>query len=130
MTTTNDGLVKLDCIGRVRFSREQRESMLDAYEASGLSGPQFCAQHGVKYQTFATWLQRRKRGDGRYPALLPAGAAPVPLFLPTEVDHPASPAASGTPVEVVFPGGASILIRDDGQLALAAKLIRELSRPC
>jgi hypothetical protein len=41
MTTTNETLVRLDCIGRIRFSRAQREGLLNAYESSGLSGPQF-----------------------------------------------------------------------------------------
>jgi hypothetical protein len=88
MTTTNDGLVKFDCIGRIRFSRDQRETLMDAYEASGLSGPQFCALHGVKYQTFATWLQKRKRGNGRYPVPMASrGAGAEPLFLLAAVDE-------------------------------------------
>jgi len=37
--------------------REQRERILDEYERSGLSGAKFAAVYGVKYQTFATWLQ-------------------------------------------------------------------------
>jgi hypothetical protein len=38
--------------------------LLDAYEASRLSGPQFAAQHGVKYQTFPKSLQGPKRQHG------------------------------------------------------------------
>ena len=52
-------LLKTDVLGRVKHSREQRERILDEYERSGVSGPKFAALAGVKYQTFATWLQRR-----------------------------------------------------------------------
>jgi len=54
MTTMTDAgnLIKVDCLGRVRASAAQRDALLDVFAASGLSGPQFAAQHGVKYQTF------------------------------------------------------------------------------
>ncbi len=57
----NESLIRQDRLGRMRFTREQRESLLDAYEASGLTGPQFAALHGVAYQTFATWAQKRRK---------------------------------------------------------------------
>ena len=125
MTTTNEGLIKLDCIGRTRLSREQRESLLDGYEASGLSGPQFCAQHGVKYQTFATWLQKRKRGDGRYPV---PSAAPEskPLFLLAGVEESGDP-SSASMLEIRLPGGACLFIRHAGEATLAAELLKRMA---
>lgn len=54
-------LIKTDTLGRARRTREHRERILDEYERSGLSGAEFAALCGVKYQTFATWLQRRKQ---------------------------------------------------------------------
>lgn len=104
MTTTNE-LVRSDCLGRIRVSVSQREAILDACETSGMSGPQFAAHHGVKYQTFATWLQKRRRADGGYPAL------PAPDNFPTlilaEVEAPVSerPLAA-TPLEIRLPGEA------------------------
>ncbi len=58
--------VKTDTLGRIRTTREQREALLDAFEAGGLSGPEFTRIHGINYQTFATWRQkrRRERGEG------------------------------------------------------------------
>jgi hypothetical protein len=128
MTTTNETLVRLDCIGRIRFSRSQREGLLDAYESSGLSGPQFAAQHGVKYQTFATWLQSRKRARGQYPALAPsAGQAGSAIFAEVERSLP----ETVTVLEIGLPGGSCLTIRHSSQIALAARLIRELaSEPC
>ncbi|MGB0993821.1 MAG: IS66 family insertion sequence element accessory protein TnpA, partial [Akkermansiaceae bacterium] len=69
MTSTKSeptGLVKTDCIGRVRVSKEHREQLLDSFEKSPLSGTKFAALHGVNYQTFATWVQKRKRERGEY----------------------------------------------------------------
>ena len=58
MTAMNESLIRQDRLGRMRFTREQREDLLDACEASGLTGPQFAALHGVAYQAFATfWLK-------------------------------------------------------------------------
>lgn len=64
-------LLKTDVLGRMHHTREQRERILDEYERSGLSGPKFTALCGVKYQTFATWLQRRKRQRHAYPKAKP-----------------------------------------------------------
>jgi hypothetical protein len=60
MTETHAIILKSDRRGRLRFTPEQRLALLDAYDASGLSGPKFAQLHGVNYQTFAGWFQRRK----------------------------------------------------------------------
>ena len=57
-------LLRTDVLGRVKWTREQREAILDEYEASGLSGPKFARARGINYQTFATWRQRRQRDRG------------------------------------------------------------------
>ena len=54
-------LLKTDALGRVRTTREQREAILDAFETGALSGPEFAQVHGINYQTFATWRQKRRR---------------------------------------------------------------------
>ncbi|MBB5354000.1 hypothetical protein HNR46_004272, partial [Haloferula luteola] len=53
----------------------QKSNLLEAYDASGLSGPKFAALHGVKYQTLTPWIQKRKR-TGFSPGLpAPAGGS-------------------------------------------------------
>ena len=47
--------------GRVLTTQEQRRALLQAFENSGLSGPQFARVAGINYQTFATWRQQHKR---------------------------------------------------------------------
>ena len=54
-------ILKTDGLGRVRTPLAQREALLDAFERSGLSGMKFAALHGVKYPSFANWVQQRKR---------------------------------------------------------------------
>ena len=52
MNATHDSLVKFDRRGRLRYAPEQKAALVEAYAASGLSGPKFAALHGVNYQTF------------------------------------------------------------------------------
>ena len=67
----NEGprILKQDVLGRVTTPAEQREALLDAFEASGMSGMAFAEQAGLKYQTFATWVQKRRRVRGDYERL-------------------------------------------------------------
>ena len=132
MTATNDTIMKADRRGRLRYGPEQRETLVAAYEASGLSGPRFAALHGVNYQTLAGWLQKR-RGATRTPRLPAPGEATgaMPLFIKAEWDG-GGLAGQGGALELVLPGGARLLVRAAGQVALAAALVRELNamRPC
>ena len=97
--------------------------MLEAFARSGLSGAKFAELHGVKYQTLTGWVQRRRR------AAMPR-ALPVPGALAlVEVATPVA-AAVGGGLTVRLPGGAEVHLTDDAGVALAAALIRELSRPC
>lgn len=134
MTTTKDDggkLIRVDAIGRMRTAAPQREALLDAYESSGLSGPEFAARHGVKYQTFATWLQKRKRRTGGYPAMAaPDGGGVFPLLLAEVECSEGAPAATTPLLEVRLPGEASIAIHGAAQLGLAVELLRLLARPC
>ena len=122
MTVTHESLIKVDRRGRLRYTAEQRASLLDAYDASGLSGPKFAALHGIKYQTFAAW--RNKRGGPGVSLKLPAPGSST--FI--EVEVPA--ACSGKGVAVLLPGGAKLHIANAASVPLAAALIRELSGPC
>jgi hypothetical protein len=61
-----DEFLKTDVLGRVRVRPEQREKMLDAFEASAMTGQAFAIHHGIKVQTFASWIQKRRRKRGDY----------------------------------------------------------------
>jgi transposase len=40
---------------------EQREAVLDEFERSGLPASKFAAHIGVKYPTFASWVQKHRK---------------------------------------------------------------------
>jgi len=64
MTSTTDTtleILKQDRKGRVRTPRAKQEVILDEYERGGMSGPEFAQYLGIKYQTFATWVQKRRK---------------------------------------------------------------------
>jgi len=125
----NDGMIKSDVRGRLHYSREQKSALVQAFKTSGLSGPRFAALHGVKYQTLASWIQRRKRV-----AAVVSPGLPCPAFLslvPAELEA-AAVAGAGRAMEVLLPGGAKLVITAPGQVQLAVALIRALEnpRPC
>lgn len=114
-------LLKTDARGRVRSTRQQRDAVLDAYEASGLSGPEFSRTHGLKYQTFATWRQRRRE------QLEDGGSKPAPaqqsitLVEATPAERPADT------LRIDLPGGARMQINSGHQTRIAAQLLAELA---
>jgi transposase len=110
-------------------TREQRELILDEYERSGLSGKKFAALCGVKYQTFATWSQRRKRLRNGYPRRkAQRKAVPQVQWLEASV-HPATPSAVAG-LLLQLPGGVRAQISNQHHIALAAALVRALEKPC
>ena len=122
-------LIKTDVLGRMHHTREQRERILDEYERSGLSGPKFAALCGVKYQTFATWLQRRKRLRNGYPRRKPQHkAVPRVQWLEASVQPVAPSTAAGLLLQL--PGGVRAQISNPHHIALAAALVRALEKPC
>lgn len=52
-------IIRTGTDGRLCSSPQQREVMLDAFEASGQSALAFSKEHGIKYQTFILWLRKR-----------------------------------------------------------------------
>jgi len=128
MTQADEVVIKADVLGRVRTSRERREQLLDEFERSGLTGQKFAAVVGIKYQTFATWAQKRRRQRGAYPAV----KTPKPLRWLEAVVEQAQEAGGKNPRALVLelPGGAKVQIADARQAGLAAVLLRALQSPC
>jgi len=114
-------LLKTDTRGRVRSTQQQRDAVLDAYEASGLSGPEFSRVHGINYQTFATWRQKRREQREGKGAKSPASQQSITLVEAT----PAKQTAHYLRIEL--PGGARVEINNDHQTRLAAQLLAELA---
>jgi hypothetical protein len=133
MTTTSEGVepavIKTDGLGRMKTPATRRESLLDEFESSGLSGAKFAALVGIKYQTFATWVQRRRRQRGA--AKAPVSPGDSARWLEAVVEQAQSSGGPGqSAVLVQLPGGARVELADLKQVRLVAALLRTLEKPC
>ena len=114
-------IIKSDCAGRTRYTRQFKQEVLAAFETSSLSAPQFAAQCGIKYPTFASWLAAAKRLN--CDTELPDNR---PTFLLAEFATPAEVQHCGL-LEVRLPGGAVARITSRDQLPLVVELLRQLT---
>ena len=78
-------VIKTNSKGRVRMPADQREKLLEELERSGISGRQFAAVVGVKYQTLAGWG----------PEATPGRSGESPLCRAAGVRHPLARSGSG-----------------------------------
>jgi transposase-like protein len=124
MTEVVDDGRRPDRLGRMRTPRSRREELLAEYERSGLSQAAFARRAGVRYPTFAHWVQeRRSERGGESAPITPAAAPPrfVELRLPREPSLSPSPAVAD--LSVTLPDG--MVVRGAEPAALAA-LVRAL----
>ena len=98
---------------RSRTTATRRTQLLAAFERSGLSAAAFARQHDLHYTTFCGWRQRQGQ------------AAPSPGFVQVELPPPSAPA------ELVLELGTGVRVRitEEGQLELAARLLKALCAP-
>lgn len=129
MTPMNESMMKTDQRGRLRYTPEQKQTMVDAYRASGLTAPRFAAHHGVNYQTLVSWIKKDKQlSSATTPGCPPSGFFSL---IPAVIEGCGNLPLDGA-IEVSFPGGARLSITSASQVALAVALIRQLeqARPC
>lgn len=133
--TLPDEVLKTDVLGRVRVKKARRDVLLDEFERGGTSAQAFAKMVGIKYQAFASWVQKRRRARKQYPpvakALPSAPTTAGALRLMEALVEPAATHADGG-LHVHLPGGASLEVRDARQAGLAAELLKALAsaRPC
>lgn len=117
-------------MGRIKTPPSQRTAILEEYDRSGMSGPAFAKHHGIKYQTFASWLYKRRREHARRDPI----EAVNPLRLVEAVMDAGDVACgrSGIGLRVELPGGAALVMSEERQAVLVAQLLRALAgtRPC
>ena len=113
-------LVQTDSKGRLRVSKEQRKAVLARFEQSGMSAPKFAAVAGIKYSTFAGWVQRYRRGK-------PKAALRRLRLLEAVVDPGHAPEQTSERVlSVQLPGQVRMEVSSLAQVPVAAELIRAL----
>lgn len=119
--TTKDLVLKCDRLGRVQTPKEQRHAILEEFDRSGMTGRAFARHYGLKYQTFAAWLAKRRR---RGHTSLPDRVNLVEAVMEGSLERPLSSSAG---VRVELPGGASLEMANEAQAGLVACLIRNLA---
>jgi hypothetical protein len=124
-------ILSQDAQGRVLVSRERRESLLEEYDRSGMSGVKFAQYVGINYSTLAYWLQSRRRHRQREKSLIKAGADTEPgksngAWIEAVVENASGPRAPAGALRIYFAGGAYCQISSAGEAALAAELLGRL----
>lgn len=133
MTSTTgmvDGLIKHDTRGRLRTTRERREALLAEYDRSAMTGRKFAKWAGIKYSTFANWLQARRKLGCRELAAPVAEPTTGTRWLEAVVDgSPPKEPAKVKPATLIVhgPGGVRLELSDENQVRWAARLLRELT---
>ena len=98
-----EGTHKRDARGRMLTGVSERERVLAAFDASGMTQGAFARREGVKYHTLVHWLRERRR-DAKVCAAASAPAAPSPMrFHEMKLTAPSIPA-----VEVQLPDGTIV----------------------
>lgn len=122
-----DRVLKQDAAGRVWTPPERREAVLDEFERSGLPAAQFAARIGVKYPTFAHWVQKRRqaRGEASVRAVARPIVAPLTGWVEATVEGVMEEPKSV--LVVPLPGGVRLEVSNAMQAKLAACLLRALS---
>ena len=118
---------------------------MDAYERSGLTGPKFAKVAGVCYQTFAGWMQKRRRTRGDYassavlaPSAQAGGSRPLIRWVEAEAEESvASHSAvvqgkedAGKALVVMLERGVRVELRQASQVPLLVELARQLNAQC
>ncbi len=123
-------ILKTDSLARVRTPPERKRELLEEFERSGLSGWKFAALVGIRYQTFAAWVAKRKReGRGEAPAKAEAESAAKVRWLEAVIDQAQVPRNDSSVLTLQFAGGARAEIAEGKQIQLAAALLRALDKP-
>lgn len=132
-TLTDAVILKTDALGRVKTPAIRREALLDEFERSGMSGVAFAEFAGLKYQTFATWAQQRRRRRKVAPDIKPSVTANAPKqvrWMEAVLEQAqASAEENQSSLMVHLPCGVRVEIAEIKQVALAAALVRALGQP-
>src|SRR5271156_982591 len=138
MTTTpgQEQIVKGDRIGRIKTPRERREALLAEFDRSGMSGQQFAKWAGIKYGTFITWVQKRRRKgapDQAEDKLAPSGTKAEVRWVEAVMEKATAKKSYANPNATVMivqgPGGVRLELSEECHVLWAAKLLRHLDVP-
>ncbi len=124
--TSVPSLLKADARGRVRATPERRAAILAEFDRSGVSAAQFARLAGLKYSTFAQWVQRHRRPR---PSRKPAGRS-LRLLEAIVAPHAKSPVRADEPLRLHLPGGGQLAVTSTAHVPLVAALLQALAARC
>jgi transposase-like protein len=105
------------------WTEGEAQTVLEAYEASGLSVAEFARRHGLGPQRLRWWKKRRAKEAGSTLSFVPVHVA-APLSLE------AQRAAGGASMEVVLARGRRIRVEPGFEAGELARLVRTLEEAC
>ena len=111
----------------MRTPVDRRETLLAEFDRSGLSGKQFARLSGIKYSTFAYWLQCRKRRSVSPSSKIGPPRQQV-AWLEAVVQQ--GMPSGGTALMLHLPGGVRAELASPQHIHLAAALVRALEKSC
>lgn len=117
VTTTTELIIdtgeKRDRLGRRVTPAKRRAELVREYQESGLTQAEFARREGVKYPTFAHWVQRTRKKE----------APGKPLVQFAQVRLPTA-SAQPTPLEVRLPDGTIVRGNQAKDLAQLVRALR------
>jgi transposase-like protein len=124
--TADDEVFKQDRRGRIRVSRERREALLEEFSRSGVSAAEFARMAGIKYPTFANWLQAHRKTQS--PMVeesrgVMAGSGGVRLLEAVVEERACGAVGSSAGLMIELPGGGRLTAHSPVQLAMVAELL-------
>jgi len=131
MTSSDSEVFKVDRPGRVHMPAARREALLEEWERSSTSLPEFARLVGVKYATLAGWRAKRQRQRALPgpPVVRREPTAPALQFFEALVEGAPSAAPAGAGLVIELPGGGRAVVSVPGQVPWAVELLRLLGQP-
>jgi hypothetical protein len=109
-------IAKHDERGRRIADAQEKEALMEAYAASGMTQRGFAQREGINPFTFAGWLRQRRMGAAAKP--------PAPIGVPRFVELGFPRAAVGFGLEVVLPDGLIVRGSEAKPLAVLVRRLR------
>ncbi len=120
--SSDNPILKVDTLQRVRMSKARKEALLDEFSRSGLSAAAFAKLHGLKYSTFAAWARKRRLQEGEAPA--PASLSLAEIVVDDQrATTPVSPWPHHATPCLHLPGGAWLDLSSQADCIEAAALL-------
>lgn len=103
-----------------RRSKQEIESLIEAWKKSGVSIKEFCREHNIAHSTFTTWLIKQRQEKNPKQKNIPKKA-----FIPIKVESSIDAFSSDhyPHVEVVLSSGAKVTFYKEVEVSFLRALI-------